>query len=174
MSEQQEHVPALYEIAAEYRAAANALAEMDMAEQAVADTLAGIEGELSVKATNIAAFVLNLEAASESVDAVIQRLQARRGAMETRADRIREYIKTCMEAAGITKIEANDHSFALTIKKNPPKVVLDETWSAIPKEYERVIPERIEPDKKKIAEALKAGTPLAFARLETGTRLEIR
>lgn len=174
MQTEKEHVPALYEIAADYRAAALALAEMDMDDQAVADTLDGLHGELSVKAAGIGAIVLNLEAAAESVAIVRARLTDRMQSMEARAIRIREYLKTCMESAGITRIEANDHSFSLVIKKNPPKVVLDETWGPVPAEYERVIPEKREPDKKRIGDALKAGDVLPFAHLEHGTRLDIR
>jgi hypothetical protein len=169
-----EHVPALYEIAAEYADAARRLAETDLDEQAVADTLEGLHGEFAVKASGIGAITLNLEAAADSVDVVIERLKARQGAMRARAARIRDYLKTCMEAAGVTKIEANDHSFALTIKKNPPKVILDEAWGPIPEEYERVIPEKREPDKARIKDALKEGTLLPFAHLETGTRLEVK
>lgn len=174
MSTEKSAVPALYEIAAEYRHAADALAEMDLDEAAVIDTLAGLEGELAVKAASIGAIVLNLEAASDSIELVRQRLEARSVALAARAERIRVYLKTCMDAAGITKIEANDKTFALTVKKNPPKVVINETWGAIPPEFERVIPERREPDKKKIGDALKAGEPLPFASLEQSTRLDIR
>jgi hypothetical protein len=100
-------------------------------------------------------------------------MTARRKTIENRADKVREYIKDNMERAGIKKIECP--YFALTIKKNPPSVKVEKA-DEIPAEYKRTPPPpEAVPDKTKIGVALKAGTSVAGAYLETeSTRLEIK
>jgi len=63
--------------------------------------------------------------------------------------------------------------FSLAIKKNPPKLIVAED-AIIPRDYLRVIPERLEPNKPEIAKALKSGIDVDGCRLETTTRLEIK
>ena len=58
---------ALYLIAAEYRAAATALADLDMDAQTVADTLDGMAGDLEVKAQAVAYAVRSMEADAAAV-----------------------------------------------------------------------------------------------------------
>ena len=58
---------ALYELAAEYRADCEKLADMDMDEQTLADTLEGLSGELEVKAQNVIMFTRNLEATAAAI-----------------------------------------------------------------------------------------------------------
>ena len=48
---------ALYLLAEEYRAAAEKLADLDLDEQTVADTLESLAGSVEVKATNVAMFL---------------------------------------------------------------------------------------------------------------------
>ena len=57
------HSLTLFEIAAEYRDMAEKLADLDLDEQTVADTLDGESGALVAKGTSIAAVVRNLDEA---------------------------------------------------------------------------------------------------------------
>lgn len=163
----------LYELAGEYREAATALANTELDEQTIADTLEGLAGSLEVKATNVAYFVRNLEATAEQIKAAEGQMADRRKAMENRAARIRDYLKTNMEIAGITEISCPH--FRLAIRKNPPSVVID-AESQIPADYMTVpVAPPPAPDKKLIAQALKDGFAVAGAHLETSrTRLEIK
>ncbi len=165
-------LPALYQLADEYLVAAKTLADLDMDPQTVADTLDGLAGDLEVKATNVAAFARNLEASAEQIKQAEAQMAARRKAIERRAEHLREYLKTNLERTGINKVECP--WFVLSIKKNPPAVVIDAA-SQIPAEFMRT-PEAPPPapDKKAIAEAIKAGREVAGAHLEAGTRLEIK
>ena len=78
---------ALYQIVDEYRDALNTLADMDLDEQTLADTLEGLQGEVTVKGQNVAAFILNMEAEAAAVKEVEQRLAKKRRAMENRSKR---------------------------------------------------------------------------------------
>lgn len=162
----------LYKLADEYLAAAYKLADMDLEEQTVKDTLESLSGALEVKATNVAMFVRNLESLAEQIKAAEEQMAARRKAVQNRADRVREYLKMQMERTQITKIECP--YFKIALRQNPAAVVIDDA-SIIPQEYWRVPPPPPPmPDTKAIAEALKTQMAVPGAHLERGTRVEIK
>lgn len=166
------NLPALYTIANEYQEAAARLAELDLPEEVVKDTLEGLAGDLETKSTNVAMFVRNLEAMAEKMKEAEAEMAKRRMAIEARTERVRAYLKENMDRTGITKIECP--YFTLKIAKNPAGVrVIDA--SAIPDDYLRFppIPEPA-PDKTKIKKALQEGTAVPGCELEQGTRLEIK
>ena len=82
----------LYQIADQYLVDIQKLQDMELDEQTLADTLEGLSGDLEVKATNVAMFVLNLENAADSIKAAEKAMAERRKALEARADRIRQYL----------------------------------------------------------------------------------
>lgn len=161
----------LYDISNDYREAVEKLADMDLPPEAVKDTLEGLRGDLNIKATNVAMFCQNLDALAKQIKEAEQQMAHRRKVLENRADSIRAYIKHCMESAGVSKIECP--YFKMSIKQNPPRVVIDNA-EAIPSTYLRTPePPPPEPDKKAIADLLKKET-VTWAHLESGTRLEIK
>lgn len=163
---------ALYQLSDLYLADLQRLTELDLDEQTVTDTLEGLSGELEIKATNVAMFARNLEASAEAIKVAEGQMAARRKAIERRADRIRQYLKENMERTGILKIESPQ--FALAIKKNPPAVHV-EAQELVPAEFFNVQPTPPPAlDKKRVAEALKAGKDVPGCRLEQGTRLDIK
>lgn len=162
----------LYVLTGQYLAAAEHLADLDLDEQTISDTLEGLSGELEVKATNVAMFVKNLDASAEAIKSAEAAMAARRKSIENRAERIRTYLKDNMERTGILKIECS--YFKLAIRENPPSVVID-MESAIPAAYMKTPPAPPPtPDKKAIAEAIKAGTEVPGAHLTRTKRLEIK
>lgn len=163
----------LYELAGEYRQAAIALSDMELDEQVINDTLDGLSGALETKATNVAYFVRNLEATAAQIKDAEKQMADRRKAMENRAERIREYLKSNMEIAGISEISCPH--FKLAIRKNPPSVVID-SESQIPEEYMvQAPPPPPAPDKKLIAKAIKDGFEVSGCHLDASkTRLEIK
>lgn len=165
-------LPTLYELAGEYRQAAIAMSDMDMDEQTIKDTLEGLSGDLETKATNVAMFTKNLESTALAIKAAEEQMAARRKALEERAKKIREYLKYNMEIAGISEIECK--FFRLKIMKNPPSVVIN-SENLIPAEYMKIPePSPPTPDKKAIAEAIKAGVDVAGCHMAQGTRLDIK
>jgi translation initiation factor 2B subunit (eIF-2B alpha/beta/delta family) len=162
----------LYEISSDYLQALDLFTdpEADIPLEAALDTLEGIEGQLQEKAVNVAKFMQNLDAAAKAIKEAEQQMARRRKAIENRARWIRDYLKTNMEAAGITRIDSP--WFSLAIQKNPPSVdVLDE--SALPDDFKtEVVTVKI--DKAAIKEALKDGEDVPGAVLRQGTRLAVR
>lgn len=165
----------LYEIATEYRQAADTLAELDLDEQTVADTLESISGDLMTKGQNVAFVIRNLEAAAQQISVAVEAMNARAQAIEKRAERIREYLLQNMLMAGMQKMDCP--YFKLTVRENPPKVVIDDERQ-IPAAYMTdpalPPPPPAKPDKKLIAQAIKDGFDVPGCRLERGKRLEIK
>jgi hypothetical protein len=161
----------LYTIAAEYRESLTKLADLDLDEQTLADTLEGMGGEIQVKATNVAAFCRDLEATAASIKDAEAQMKARRTAIENRATRLRKYLMDCMQMAEIQKIESP--YFRLCIKNNPPAVeVFDERQ--VPQEFMKQ-PEPPPPsvNKTAVAAVLKTGQDVPGCRLTQSQRLEI-
>lgn len=162
----------LYSLTGEYLAAADKLADLDLPDEVVADTLEGLAGALEVKATNVAAFVRNLEASAEAIKQAEADMAKRRQAIEHRAARVRQYLQFNLEKAGIQKIDCP--FFKLSLRDNPPSVVIDAP-TQIPTSFMRQPePPPAAPDKKAIAEALKNGQDVPGAHLTRTRRLEIK
>ena len=162
----------LYDIAAEYRQTADKLADLDLDEQTIADTLEGMSGALEVKAQNVVMFARNLEATATAIKEAETAMAARRKAIEHRAAGLRRYALSAMQVAGVQSIECP--YFKLSVRKNPPAVEVFDA-AQIPAQFMRTPePPPPAPDKKAITEAIKAGKEVPGARLVSGERLEVR
>jgi len=161
----------LYHMTEQYQRALAELADADLPEEVVADTLEALEGELIQKGQAVAAFALNLVAEIEAVKAVEKRISDRRKALERRADGLREYLRTNMEKAGIGEIKAVDGTFTAKLGKGRPAVVIDD--EALIADDSEFIRWRREVNKTAIAEALKAGEQVPGAHLETKPSLRL-
>ena len=172
LEQEETKLPALYQLAAEYRQAQTALIDLDLDEQTIADTLEGLSGTLEAKATNVGFMIRNLEGLAFQIKEAEVQMATRRKAIENRADAIREYLLTNMVACGINKIESP--YFALTVRKNPAKVIIDDA-GAIPNDLYRY-PDAPppEPDKKAIKAAIESGVQVFGAHLEQGVSLQIK
>lgn len=166
------NMTALYALTQQYMDAANKLADMDLDEQTLADTLEGLSGDFEAKAVSVAMIACNFESTAEQIKAAEKAMSERRRAIEARADRLRTYLKDCMTATGIKRVECPH--FVLSIKATPAAVVVFDE-DQIPAAFMRQPdPPKPSPDKKAIAESIKAGFDVAGCRLESGTRLDIR
>lgn len=163
---------ALYELAREYRDAAETLADLDLDEQTLADTLEGMSGELEVKAQNVIMFTRNLESTAAAIKEAEAQMAARRKALENRAAGLRRYVLENMQFAGVQKIECP--WFTLSVRDNPAAVEIFEP-GLIPAEYmTQPAPPPPAPNKTAIKAAINAGTEVPGAKLTNGTRLEIK
>jgi len=163
---------ALYQLAAEYRDAAERMADLDLPAEVIADTLEGLAGDIEVKATNTAQMVRNIETLAEQIKAAEKAMAERRKALEARADWLRGYLLANLVAAGISKVESP--WFSLTVRQNPPSVALDDV-SLIPTDYWRALPPPSPAiDKTAIKSAIEAGQDVPGARLVRGQRLDIK
>ena len=162
----------LYELSQDYRQALDTLTdpENDLPAEVIADTLEGLQGTLEDKAVNVAKFFKNLEATAQAIKGAEQRMAQRRNAIEHRVASMKDYLKTHMEACGITKIESP--WFTLAIQKNPAAVeIMDE--DSLPDDFVEIVTTR-KIDKAGIKQAIEAGADVPGAVLTRGTRLAIR
>lgn len=165
-------LPALYEIADQYLQDVAKLQDLDLDPQTIADTLEGMAGDLEVKATNVAMFIRNLESLADQIKQAEATMSARRKALETRADHIREYLLSNMQRTGITKIDSPYLHIAL--RNNPPSVIVDDP-SLIPARYMRQAPPPPPvPDKKEISAGLKFGEKIPGVHLEVKQSVTIK
>lgn len=163
---------ALYQIAAEHRAMVDRLMQHNDDAQSIADTIEAESYPLEVKAQNVAYAIRNLEASAAAIKDAEKQMAERRKAIEKRAEHVREYLKTCMEVAGVTKVECPH--FALSIRKNPASVDIFEP-ALVPAQYmKQPEPPPPVPDKKAIKADIDAGVEVPGAMLVHGTRLEIK
>jgi hypothetical protein len=168
------HSLSLYQLSSHYLQALDFLTdpELNLPIEAVNDTLEGLAGELEDKAVNVAKFIRNMEATANAIKKAEVAMAKRRKSLETRVQWLEDYLKSSMEATGITKIECP--YFKLSIAKNPAALDLFDDL-AIPSEYkhiETVTTEYI--DKAAIKTALANGQLIQGARLINGTRLVIK
>jgi len=164
---------ALYLLANEYRATADKLAEMDLDEQTIADTLDAMSGDLEVKAANVAMIVRNIEATANAIRDAEAAMEKRRNAMERKAERLRLYLLESMQHAGIKRVECPE--FVLAVRDNPISVEVYEP-ALVPVEFmrQRDAPPA-SPDKTAIKEAIKSGAEIPGCRFAASTqRLEIK
>lgn len=161
----------LYELAGEYRLISDKLHDLDLPEDVIADTLEGLGGDLQEKSINVAKYFRNLESMADQIKLAEGQMAARRKSIEKRTASLKEYLKSQMERARISKIECP--FFVISIKDNPPSVQIDDE-SLIPRDLFREIPARFEVDKVLCKQALKDGYEIAGCHLTRGTRLEIK
>jgi len=143
----------LYDMAGRYMALADLADDPNMPEDALTDTLDGIEGEIQDKAQALLQVVSNLTGDTDAIDAEVKRLQVRKKLIQNRADRLRQYLHDNMVITGINKIECP--LFNITLSKARPMVVIKDA-SEIPLKF-TVSKTTTAPVKKDILAALKAG-----------------
>jgi type IV secretory pathway VirJ component len=155
----------LYELTGQFKELAVLMdgADEDLA-IAVRDTMGAIEAEFNDKALAVSRVILNMDGDVEAVDAEIARLEERKRILSNRKNQIIEYLRENMEAAQITKISCP--LFTITLAKGRNSVVVDD---------EKLLPDELvsvkvttTPNKKAIADQLKAGKEIKGARLERG------
>lgn len=160
-----------FELAAQYRQLAEMLAERNDDEQVVADTLESLSGPFDEQLENLAKMVRNIEAASSGIAQTIESLQARHTSLERAAQRGRRLILDLMQTAHRERVHTA--LFSMALKRNPPQVVIDRVDQLPDMYWTRYEPPAPTPNKKAIANAIKAGKEVPGAHCEQSVRLEI-
>ena len=163
---------ALYTIAAEYRSMVERLLDSTDDAQTINDTIEAESYPLETKIQQVAYAPKILDYEADMIFLAIKDMQVRAKSMRNKANNIREYIKTSMDVAGITKISCPH--FQISIKSNPQSIDIYDL-RLIPSEFMRVPdPSDSFPDKFAIKEAIKAGKKVPGAKLHQSTRIEIK
>lgn len=155
-------------IAAQYRADAAKLADLELDDKTVADTLEAMAGDLEVKAQSVAHMVRAFEADAAAVAQWAKDAAARAKAIEARAERLRDYLAHCLGAAGIEKVEGP--GVRISWRKSSAVVIDDE--AQIP--LSLIVWPAPRPDKAAIAAEIKAGRDVPGARVEVRRALQVK
>lgn len=163
----------LYKLSQHYLAAYHDLVgNPDVPDEAVTDTLAGLQGEFEEKAINIASLIMNIEADATAIKEAERNMQERRKRLENQANRLRDYLLNNLQAMPSSQQKIFTPELEIKIKICPPTVII-EAGSKIPDEYMRIVPESKEPDKAKLKEALLNKIELSGISLFRRNKLDI-
>ena len=166
----------LYEIADTYRAFMAAVDAGEIPEDAVADTLDGIEGEFDQKVDNIACLIKELRLEAQAIKEEADRLTARQRQKQAAADRLARYLQAHMQAMGKGKIETARNR--ITIKKNPVscKILDEDTVLGFLQLHGMADCYKQETTikKRELLMRLKDGEEIPGAALDVGERIEIK
>ena len=164
----------LYTLAAQYQQDFMRLADLDLDSETVADTLDGMDGELEVKAANVAMFLRGLDATEAGMAAARDEMEARRVSVGKRAAAMRAYLLSAMTLTGILKVESP--CIKITVQNNPVSVDIFEL-GLLPAFYMRTPepkPPVAAPDKAFIKAALENGEDVPGSRLVRSQKLVIK
>ena len=149
-------MPPLYLLTGEMARIAEALSEAEEVPDQLAQRLDLIEGELKHKVEGCCRIHAQLLADAEAYNHEAKRLLNHSKAAINRANWLKQYMQGCLEQAGIQRLDAD--LFKVRIQNNPPSVcIAPMDFRDLPPDYQRVT---IDPDKKALLEAHKAGKEL--------------
>lgn len=166
----------LYEMMTAYKDFLTAVENGDIPEEAIADTLEGIESSIDEKIDNIACMLKSLAAEEAAIKAEEERLAQRRKSKANLQDRLKNYLSDMLLAMGKTEFENPRHK--ISFRKTPGKVVFDDEKAFI--EWAQVNAASLlnygKPtvDKTAIKVALANGAELNGVRIESGQSMTIK
>ena len=145
--------------------------ESETDKEIIMDTLEALQGDFEYKIEGCACVYDQLKAQAEMAQKKANAWDEISKALENNVIRLNNYMKLCMENAGLKEVTTNMHRIKIT--KNGGKLPLSIDEGCVPEEYLKTEAKQV-PDKDKIRKALESGECLTFARLEDrGTRLKI-
>lgn len=150
----------LYEIANDYAK----LMDSDFEPEQIADTLEGMEGELTDKIEQLLAICKNESSYAERLKEEAKALNERAAVIQNKIENIQSYIASSLEIIGKKKIRAGLHQVTI---REPSECVEITDASALPPEYVE-FETIIKADKLAIKHQLKAGKTIAGAQLKLG------
>lgn len=132
------------------------------------------EGDLNHKIENIGFAIKNREAILAGKQEAIKAMEATAISVEKEIERLKRLAIDLLTATGHKK--AGGSALTLSVVANQPKVEI-ENADSLPPEYLReipAVPASIAPDKKKLADDMKAGVIVQGAKLVPSVRLAIK
>ena len=161
----------LYELSKEYTEALNNFSVDEETGEVTFDKnkIDHIESDLKDKADNIACFIKNLTALSDSIKAEKNALDERLKANDKKIESLKKYITSAMELAQMDRLETARNKITFRTSK---KVIISDD-DAVPEKYIKLeITSKV--DKKAIGEALKAGKVVNGCYLEVNNNIQIK
>lgn len=142
----------------------------DLDPQVAADTLDSIKEPLKDKSDSVAWVIDQLQSDSKTLKDKAKELNEIARHKQNRADWLKQYLKDSLDAAGIKKIQTDNH--VISIRNFKASTVIDDE-SKLPVDY---VVEHTEykPNKKLIYDSLKAGKEVPGAHLEANRKAVIK
>ena len=144
--------------------------------QAWFDTLDGMEIAIQEKAESVALYIKNLDYEIKAIKSEKSRLDARLKSKEKSCENMLEYLKNCLEAAKLKKIETP--RAAISIRNNPESVEITDEKSFIgwaqDNNDDLLRYKDPEVNKTAVKQLLKAGEEVPFAKLIRTKTLNIK
>lgn len=163
---------ALYELTEQYDTVLNMLYDGETDEQAIMDTLEGLEGEIEDKADNYAKLIRIMQSDAEMLKKEEERLTQRRRSLEARAQRLKQNLQENLEFIGKTKFKTALFSFSVATNGGKQPLTITENLEDIPGKY--LIPQPPVPNNEAIRRLLET-KEVEWAHLEPrGRSLRIR
>ena len=159
----------LYELSEQYRELLSMALDPDVDQEALADTMEGLEGEIEAKADGYAKVMKELRVIADARKTEAKRLTDGAKSIEANIDRMKSVLETAMRATGKTKFRTT--LFGYSIQKNPPSLKIDMP-DRVPAEY--LIPQEPKIDTVGIKKELKEGVVYDWCHLEQSESLRIR
>ncbi len=147
----------LYSISMDYRKLINAIAEGEIPEEAIADTLEAVEGEWDARAEAVISAIKNIKAEAAAIEAELDALTQRRDKKLKTIERLAEYISSSMQLLGKTTYESARHSVSFkkseSIRITDPEAFIEYATKNYPEAIRKTV--KIEPDKIAIKNLIK-------------------
>ncbi len=122
----------LYELTESYQILMDMVYDPEVDEQTVRDTMEGLWGEIEDKADGYAKILMGMKADMETLKEEELRLNARRKALETRSQWLKDNLEANMRAIGKTKFKTALFSFNIQKNGGLQPLVIDGLIDDIP------------------------------------------
>ena len=162
----------VYELKNTFNTLWNIIEDETVDDEAILDAWETATEDLADKLENCCKYIKNQEAIISGLKEEEARIKAKRQALENGVDRLKDLMKSAVEASGEKKIPCG--SFTCAVQNNPPSLKVDVETAYIPDKY--LIPQEPTIDKTLLKADLKNGVEglEGIAHLETTNSLRIR
>lgn len=158
----------LYDITNEFEKLLDNLLDHDDSD--LIKEIESIEGEFKSKSANVAKYIRNLEHLAAGIKEVENNQKNRRGSIEKKIIKLKDYLRFNFERTNTEKIENDD--IVIAMYKNPVKVnILDE--NKIPEKFFHLKEAKVL-NKDKVKESLKNGEDIPGCELIQEKRITIK
>lgn len=155
-----------------YEITTNLINLLETCEEVSEEELEKLSTEMIEKCGSYCRLFTEMDGKQELIQHEIDRLTHRKEMIEKNEQRIKDRLKTCLEAAQITELQDPDGLFTIKIQNNPAKVIIDDAH-LLPADCLTIVQtEKI--DKNAVKDAIKRGIFVPGAHIENTTRLVIK
>lgn len=165
----------LYELSNDYQKVWDLMDNPDIPEDAILDTLEGIQGEIKVKAVDIACFIKDLRATVAAFKAEEDTLKKRRQTIEKRTESLTDYLAKYLQMGDLTEVKDPRASISFRASKatrvtNPDELL---AWAKVNRPAWVTVPDPIV-SIMAVRDALKKGEEVPGAEIVTNQNIQIK